>query len=685
MSTRFFQKVFVLAATTLGFSLTSAAAPKSLTPRSLSCKYLPQIQDGFSNQHFLHKKLTPSLKKKVIDQYIKNLDPLKLYFTTSDEKHIRKLMTGITLKVSAGDCDPIHEAHQFLLKKVDERMAFVKKQLGPKYVFTNKVKIQMDPKERKRADSVKELNAFHAKYLHFQVSNYLASDMKLTKAKEKVLKSYDRVKKRMTDLKIVDQLDVYLDSYARAYDPHSTYFSNKDLKAFQISMTLSLEGIGATLMSKDGYTIVESLVAGGAADKNGLLKPKDKILFVGQKKNEDPVDVVDMDLSDVVEKIRGKKGTTVYLTVLRKTKTSTIRKVIPIVRDKVNLESQAASVSYHNKQVGKQTQKIALIQLPSFYSDGRLGGKTATKDLKKLLLEARTKGTDAVVLDLSNNGGGALVDAVNITGLFFKTGAVVKQSFRDENRPAEALTDKDPSVVYNGPLVVLTSRLSASASEIVAGALKDYRRAVIVGNDHTFGKGTIQNVSRLDGNKGALKTTIGMFYTAGGKSTQHIGVESDVVLPSVLASEDIGEKTYDYSIPPSKLNSFVSNGAYVHKGPYKWYVLSPQIIKNLNKNSSKRVKQNKKFAEIREEIKKIGSRKGKLIDLAELMKEKSDAEKKEDKEEDLASNSKKAREKRYFERADVIEAINVAADLIQEIKKEEASNRDLAVSSKTVL
>jgi len=653
----------------LTFSISSAHAQFSTAAeRELSCKYIPVIQEGYLNQHVSYKKMDKALEKRVIDQTLKRLDPLKIYFLKSDEKRVRKMLSGILSKTQKANCSQIFNAHAFLVKKVQERVDFVKSYLGKEYKFDQNTKLVLDSDERKRFSSKKELNEFHKKYMHFQISNYLLTDVDLNEAKKNVIKNYDRLLKRIKKDDQEDQLADYIDVYAHALDPHSSFFSADALETFRIQMSLSLEGIGATLSWKDGFTVVESLVPGGAADKSGRVKPKDKIVAVRQAGSKKSEDVIELELNDVVKKIRGKKGTKVYLSILRKVEGETKRLEIELTREKISLEDEAAKISYHKQKTEAGEKLIGLINLPSFYSDGRRNGRSAAKDVKKLLLEAKKKKVDGIVLDLSQNGGGSLDDAVKIAGLFFKTGNVVKQSFPEMSRPAVALADTDANVVYKGPLVILTSRASASASEIVSGALKDYGRALVVGADHTFGKGTIQTVRDLPKGLGALKVTVGMFFTSGGYSTQHRGVVGDIVFPSVLSQEDIGEKSYDYSLPPQKLPSFLSSDAFVYKGPNKWKILDKDTIKTLNTRSQARIAKNEKFDEIKEDVKKSEER-GKIIDLAELMNEKKEEDKKDSKngkkkEDDSKILTDAEKQEKYLERADVTESLNIAADLI---------------------
>lgn len=646
----------------LVFSFFSVSAMGAKSTGGLSCKYVPHIQEGFLNQHVTFKRSSKNLEKRVVDQLLKRLDPLKIYLLDSDEKKLRKKLKGVFVKSQNSDCDAIHNANEYVEKKIAERVEFVRSFLGPKYKFRKDVKISLDSDKRKRFKNTEQVNEFHKKYIHFQISNYILSDSSIDEAKKSVVKNYERILKRVQKETKENRLADYLDAFAHALDPHSSFFSYDDLENFQIQMSLSLEGIGATLSWKDGFTVVESLVPGGAADRSGLVKAKDKIVAVSQGKNKKAENVIDMELNEVVKKIRGKKGTKVVLTVLRKSNGKNKRLQIPLVRDKINLEDEAAQITYHKKKVGGEKKTIGLINLPSFYSDGKINGRSAAKDLKKLLKQADRRGVDGIVLDLSNNGGGSLEDAVKIAGLFFKTGNVVKQSSPDPGRPAISLTDVDSTVNYSGPLAILTSRASASASEIVAGTLKDYGRAVIVGADHTFGKGTVQSVRNLPKKLGAIKVTVGMFFTAGGFSTQHRGVEADVTLPSVLSNEEIGEKTYDYSLPPKKLGTFLSSSAYVHQGKNKWAVVDKSTIKELQDLSKKRVNASKDFKEIKDDIKKSDER-GKIVDLAEVMKEREEKKKDDDEKDKVLTKDQKL--EKYLERADVIEAIDVVTDLIR--------------------
>ena len=626
----------------------------------LECRYLTVIEQGFLANHVKYSNRDAELATRVTEQYLKRLDPSKIYLTQADVDAIKKSMTNVFEKTKNRDCSFLDEAQKLVLERVKDRDAFAKKYLGKDFKFDATTEFSFDPDKKPWPKNNDEANEYLKKYIQFQIGNYLATDMKLEEAKKDVSKNYDRAVKRTQETTEDDLYSGYLDSFARALDPHSSFFSRDVLEDFEIQMRLSLEGIGATLSSQDGFTVVEQLVPGGAAAKSGLIEPQDKIIAVGQEKGA-MENVIDMDLKDVVKKIRGNKGTKVRLTILRKQGDSKKRFDVTLTREKVNLEDEAASIIFVDKEVNGQKKKLGIINFPSFYADSRRGGRSSAADMKKLVKEAVDKKADGLVLDLSNNGGGSLEDAVKIAGLFFKEGNVVKQSSKNEGRAEAALRDTDPTVDWAGPLVVLTSRISASASEIVSGTLQDYKRAVIVGGDHTYGKGSLQSVLPIPNNLGAIKVTVGMFFVPSGKSTQHRGVDADVVLPGPFSTDDIGEKYMDYSLPPKTIESFISPEAYVKEGPGAWKELKPEWLKSLSERSAERVAKNDEFKKIVDELNKAKAR-GKVIRVSEVLKDKNEKEKKE-KAKKVATKAKKNEE--YLKRPDIQESENVLLDLIQ--------------------
>jgi carboxyl-terminal processing protease len=641
-------------------SLTVSSVAMAQVKEGLECRYLTVIEQGFLANHVKYSSRDAELQARVIDQYLKRLDPSKIYLTQADVEQVKKQMGNVFEKTKNRDCSFLDLSQKIIVARVKDRTDFAKKYLDKDFKFDPTTEFVFDPDKKGWPKDATEANDYLKKYIQFQIGNYLATDMKLDEAKKNVLKNYERAFKRTEETSQDDLYSGYLDAFARALDPHSSFFSRDVLEDFEIQMRLSLEGIGATLSSQDGFTVVEQLVPGGAAAKSSQIEPQDKIVAVGQETG--PMEnVIDMDLKDVVKKIRGNKGTKVRLTILRKAGEGKKRFDVTLVRDKVNLEDEAASIIYTDREVNGQKKKLGIINFPSFYADSRRGGRSSAADMKKLIKEANDKKVDGLVLDLSQNGGGSLEDAVKIAGLFFQTGNVVKQSSKDEARGESALKDTDSTVDWAGPLVVLTSRISASASEIVSGTLQDYKRAVIVGGDHTYGKGSVQSVLPIPNNLGAIKVTVGMFFVPGGKSTQHRGVDADVVLPGPFSTEEFGEKYMDYSLPPKTISPFISADASVKEGPGNWKEIKPDWIKSIKDRSADRVAKSEDFKKIVDELEKVKAR-GKLIRVSEVLKDKNEKDKK-DKAKKTASKAKKNEE--YLKRPDIQEAEGILLDLIQ--------------------
>ena len=675
---------FILIACT---SFTVSAKAQLMSPQvlELNCSHLYEIQQRYLSRHITYQSIrTPNLEHRVVEQFIKHLDSSKIYLLEKDLGKIKKNLKSLFYNLEKDKCDSIANSNKLFLSRVRERVDFVVKTLGPKFKFNPNVKVILNPDKRKRPKTMVEANTFHAKYLQYQIANYLANDMKLNEAKQRVVRHYERILREIKETPKREMWANYLDSFARALDPHTSFLSKDELEDFEIQMRLFLVGIGATLSSQDGFTVIEQLVPGGVAYRSGKLKAKDKIIEVAQGETSKAQNVIEMPLRDVVRLIRGKKGTKVRLTILRKMEKGSKRFSVVLTRDKIKLEDEAARIVYVDRKLENSNKKIALITLLSFYADNRKKGRSAAKDMKKLIAEARAKKADAIVLDLSNNGGGSLDDAVKIAGLFIHAGNVVKQSYRSSKKMGElTLSDRDTDVNWLGPLVVLVSRVSASSSEIVSGALQDYKRGVIVGGDHTFGKGTVQSVEYLPPGLGAMKTTVGMFFTPKGKSTQHSGVVSDIRMPSAVSTDEIGEKNLDYSLPPKKISSFLSGKAYVAEGEGAWKVVTPELISYLDKKSQKRIAASQEFKKLKEQIAK-NKKRGDVIDVAKHYREKMEAKMEEkvsinetSNKEELKKNALKEevdndtgvmtpekRKKRYLKRPDIQEAINIAVDMV---------------------
>ncbi|NJL25460.1 MAG: PDZ domain-containing protein, partial [Calothrix sp. SM1_5_4] len=347
-------------------SLSAGAQFQRQQMLDLSCVHVYPVQMKYLEKHVNFSRLSKNLEARTAEQFIKRLDGSKLYLLDKDVKEIEKSMLGIFDKTRAKDCSAIEKANALFVKRLEERVAYAKKFLGPKFKYDEKAKIQRDPQDRARAKTLAEANRAHETYMQYQVASYLATDMKLEEAKQQIIRNYERALKRVQEQKKEDLLSGYIDSFARALDPHSSYLSADALEDFEIQMRLSLEGIGATLSSQDGFTVIEQLIPGGAADASGKLKNKDRIIAVGQGKDGPFQNVIEMELRDVVKLIRGPKGSEVRLKVLRKTAKDPQRFEVTLVRDKIKLEDEAAAITYLDRDVGGQKLKIGLLNLPSF-------------------------------------------------------------------------------------------------------------------------------------------------------------------------------------------------------------------------------------------------------------------------------------------------------------------------------
>ena len=637
-----------------------------LSAASLACPFLHPIITAMLQEHIIHNTITANLEHKTIEQYIKLLDGSKIYFLESDINKIKRLLKGIYKNLQKKSCNHLMAVHQIYLNRMKERMEFAKSFLGDQYKFNSKETILLDNSKRKYLKTKVQLEEFQKKYIHFQIANFKVADMKLPEAKKQVIKRYERDFNQLKNQKPQKLYANFLYAVARSFDPHSDFLSKERLEDFEMQMRLFLEGIGASLSSENGYTVIENFIKGGAAEASGLLEVEDKILAVAQGTKGAFVPIIDMPLNEVVRLIRGPKGTKVRLKILRSLPDKKAERFqVTLVRRKINLEESAAKVLYMDRIIkgSKKKKTIAILDLPSFYldTDSKDKGRSSHRDVKKLLNQINRKKVDGLVLDLSLNGGGSLTEAVKIAGLFFKIGNVVETRGKDEDSSSGVLSDKDPHVNYTGPLVVLTSRFSASASEIVAGALKDYRRAVVAGADHTYGKGSVQSVVSLPKDIGAFKITMGMFFIPGGNSTQHSGVASDIILPSIYSRDEIGERYLDYSLPPKFIKPFISKTAYVERGSGYWKQITKDILKKLNDRSQKRVSKSKDFQEILAEIEK-NKKEDKVIRIEDILNKNSEINEKKA----IAKQKRrdpKFRDKEYLKRADIKEVVNIAADL----------------------
>jgi carboxyl-terminal processing protease len=585
---------------------------------ALTCGDLRELSTLLLQKHIRVHMMTPQVRARAVSTYVERLDPQRLLYLEAEQQRLAQRLEDAFLEVRSGECGKLRAIHEDAISRTREQEAFVRRFVGDGYQVDTNAEIVLDPEKRGWPKTTEQRDAWLKALVHFQASNFLASGEALPEARERLVHRYELRTRRITELDREDLYGGYLDALANALDPHSSYLTQDALDDFQIQMELSLEGIGVALSDRDGYAVVEQIIPGGAADRITALQPQDRIIAVAED-GQDPVDIVDLPLRDVVRLIRGKKGTRVHLTVLREGE-KVERFQVAILRDKINLEEQAAKLRFETIQVDAKQLKLAVLELPSFYGDGD-GDPTkrqGSRDVRRLLEQAKREKAQGVLLDLSRNGGGLLDDAVRISGFFVKRGGIVAVQSSEER--TRVLEDPDGDVVWPGPLVVLMSRVSASASEILAGAMKDYQRAVLVGDAHTFGKGTVQSLIPLRTGLGALKITTGLFFRPGGASTQHEGVAADVALPSLLTEDLVGERTQPHSLQVEGINPFVSSNANGDGDSAKWRAVSPPLVSELARRSQVRVSKSEMFQEIRAEVEKRSKDDG-VVRLAELLAE----------------------------------------------------------------
>lgn len=548
----------------LAYTGAAGAATADPTQISIAVGKLLQLE------HYSKHPLDDEISQRFLDTYLKSLDYSKLFFTQEDvdkfeQAHGRSLDEDVML----GNLRPAYEIFDIYVKRVEERVGKAKELLA-KEKFNFKSDRQLDLNRDKLPWPKNEAAA--AALWRDRIENELLQ-ARLSPGKtegtpkEIIQRRYDRLLKSTHEMDRDAVLKLFLNALALTYDPHSEYLSQSDLENFSINMKLSLFGIGAVLRSEDGYTQIMELIPGGPAAVGGELKVNDKVVGVAQGSSSF-VDVIDMKLDKVVDQIRGAKGSTVRLQVIPATAADpSERKVIEIVRDEVKLTEQEAKAELvESKTPDGKFQKLGWITLPSFYQDMEhrtRTSKSTTRDVRTLINRLNKEGVDGLVIDLRRNGGGSLDEAINLSGLFIKEGAVVQ--VKNAAGRVAVYRDDNPDVAYEGPMIVLVGKQSASASEIFAAAMQDYGRALIVGDKNSFGKGTVQKIYEIGPiisssaveppGAGALKVTIQKFYRVAGGATQIKGVAADLVLPSRLDALEIGESSLDGALPYDEVKS----------------------------------------------------------------------------------------------------------------------------------
>lgn len=576
------------------------------------------VSSMMRRDHLTKHPLDDEISRRALDLFLKSLDSRKLYFYQSDVDEFNQKRNDLDDMVSRGDVTFAYVVFNRLLKRVDERLVTVNQLLGEQLDFEADEVLISDPDKLAYAATPAEARERWRKQLKYDTLVLKADKSNKEDIRERLKRRYQSLVKRMHQTDSNELLEMFLTAVTSSFDPHSTYMAPDASENFDILIGLNLQGIGAQLKAVDGYTVIDKLIPGGPAEKNGQLKVGDRVVSVAQGEDGEPVDVVDMKLNDVVRKIRGKANTVVRLGVMPETGGG--MKTVKITRAQIELKDQEASgtIIEDGKKADGTPFKLGVINLPSFYMDmkGARGGnedyKSCSRDVRRLIDEFNRKGVDALVLDLRKNGGGSLTEAISLTGLFIEQGPVVQ--VKDPDGRIQQYDDTDRAIAWRGPLVVMISKFSASASEILAGAIQDYHRGLIIGDSSTHGKGTVQTMMDLGPllfrisnpeNLGSLKLTVQQFYRPSGDSTQQRGVLADVVLPSLTDHYDVSEGDLDYPVAFDKVPSV----------PFRKYdsvySVNPNTVSALKEYSTERIDRSTDFAKRLKEIKLYEEQKAK--------------------------------------------------------------------------
>ncbi len=548
----------------LGAAMTPPAAVPAaatvLAPTDQENYVARRVSDIIAREHYRRAPLDDRLSSLILDRYLDSIDGGRSYFYASDIAEFEKYRYQLDDAIKSGDVEPAFVIFRRYQQRSRERMAYAIDLLSKKPDFDIDESFNFDREKEPWPANAAEMNELWRKRVKNDALSLVTAGKQWPEAAEILRKRYERVAKRMDQSKPEDVFEAFMNAFVLSLDPHSNYFSPRNSEEYNIQMSLSYEGIGASLAMTDDYVTVVDVIAGGPAAISKQLAANDRITAVGEGKTGELVDVIGWRLDDVVQKIRGPGGTLVRLQLLPAgAAPGSAQKVVEFTRNRVSLEAQASHKAMRTVMRNGREIKVGIITVPSFYQDydaSRAGAKdfrSTTRDVQRLIGELRKDGMDVLIMDLRANGGGYLPEAESLTGLFIDKGPVVQ--LRDTTGRVEVDDDPDPSIFYSGPMIVLVDRFSASASEIFAAAIQDYGRALIVGQT-TYGKGTVQNAHPLNytifGRKpelGQLNVTIGKYYRITGESTQDRGVTPDILLPSLIDANEVGESTRDRALP----------------------------------------------------------------------------------------------------------------------------------------
>lgn len=578
---------FLVQATTTDVPVLKPETEHALTNRA--------VVHHLYQHHYSRKYLNDEFSEKVYTRYLDILDNTRSYFTQADINQFSKYRDKLDDAIKTNNLEPAFEIYNRYEQRAIERLDYALKLLkgGVKqFDFNKNESLELDREKAPWAKSSTELDQLWRKRIKNTVLNLKLAGKKDEDISSLLERRYESQLNRIKQINSEDAFQSYMNALTYTFDPHTQYMSPRNSENFNINMSLSLQGIGAVLRSENENTIVERLVPGGPAAKAGQLKPSDKIIGVAQGK-DDMVDVIGWRLDEVVDLIRGPKDSTVRLDIISGSGQTETHRTISIVRDEVKLEDRAAQSEVLEIKRDNKNYKLGVIDIPAFYADFEAKNandpnyRSTTRDVSNLIVKLKEDNIDGLIIDLRNNGGGSLAEVNNLVGLFIPKGPTVQVHYSFGH--TQVLADQDPSVLYDGPLVVLTNRLSASASEIFAGAIQDYGRGLIVGSQ-TFGKGTVQTLIPLF--RGQMKVTNAKFYRVSGDSTQHRGVIPDITYPEIYDVEKIGESALEEALPWDKIDA----------SKYKPQGSLTSVIPQLEKAHAKRIKDNPDFNYLNEQV-----------------------------------------------------------------------------------
>ena len=590
--------VLALASSTRAPAGTSVLPPGAISPTENQRRVAKKVGDILEGAHYRRAAIDDRLSVQIFDRYLDFLDGQRSYFLAADIAEFAPHRLRFDDMITTGEIEPAYAIFARFQQRNRDRMQYALELLAAEPDWNASESFEFDRENAPWPAAEAEMRELWRKRVKNDALSLLLTGKSWKESQDILRKRYERVLKRVDQVTSDDVFENLMNAYARTFDPHSSYFSPRSSEEYRIQMSLNYEGIGASLQLVDDYVTIITVIEGGPAAVAGSLNQNDRIIGVSQGRDGAFTDVIGWRLDDVVQLIRGRAGTTVRLQVLPAgAAPGTAEKIHEFVRNKVTLEAQAAQKEVRTITRGDKSLRVGVITVPGFYQDiaaqnsGDENYRSTTRDVRRLIGELRKEGIDGLVLDLRGNGGGYLPEATALTGLFVDRGPVVQ--LKDTSGRLEVLDDPEPGIAYDGPLAVLIDRFSASASEIFAGAIQDYRRGVVLGQ-RTFGKGTVQNLVALDRwsprpVNGQLTVTIGKFYRVTGESTQHRGVEPDVSLPSPIDLEEVGESALEAALPWDRIAGVpfrvdtqgfapiatlaVEEGARAQRDPdYRWLV-----------------------------------------------------------------------------------------------------------------